>query len=83
MLKLYTHPMSRGRMVRWMLEEIGESYETDYLDYATTMKAPVGPPICGLPSSKPSGTPTSSSRRATPSSPAWPKPSEPPAIRNS
>ena len=40
MLKLYTHPMSRGRMVRWMLEEIGESYETDYLDYATTMKAP-------------------------------------------
>lgn len=40
MLKLYTHPMSRGRMVRWMLEEVGESYEVEYLDYGTTMKAP-------------------------------------------
>ena len=40
MLKLYTHPMSRGRMARWMLEEVGESYEVEYLDYGTTMKAP-------------------------------------------
>ncbi|OYU62504.1 MAG: glutathione S-transferase [Bradyrhizobium sp. PARBB1] len=40
MLKLYTHPMSRGRMARWMLEEIGESYDVEYLDYGTTMKAP-------------------------------------------
>jgi glutathione S-transferase len=40
MLKLYTHPQSRGRMARWMLEETGEAYETEVLDYATTMKAP-------------------------------------------
>jgi glutathione S-transferase len=40
MLKLYTHPMSRGRMVRWMLEEVGASYDAEYLDYGTTMKAP-------------------------------------------
>lgn len=39
-LTLYTHPMSRGRMARWMLEEVGQPYEAVYLDYATTMKAP-------------------------------------------
>jgi glutathione S-transferase len=36
----YTNPMSRGRIVRWMLEEVGQPYETHVLDYATTMKAP-------------------------------------------
>lgn len=40
MLKLYTHPRSRGRMARWMLEEVNEAYEVEVLDYATTMKAP-------------------------------------------
>ena len=39
-LVLYTNPMSRGRIARWMLEEIGQPYETVLLDYATTMKAP-------------------------------------------
>ena len=39
-LTFYTHPMSRGRIVRWMLEEIGAPYETVLLDYGTTMKAP-------------------------------------------
>jgi glutathione S-transferase len=39
-LVFYTHPMSRGRMVRWMLEEVGTPYRTELLDYATTMKAP-------------------------------------------
>ena len=34
----YTNPMSRGQTARWMLEEIGEPYETEILDYATTMK---------------------------------------------
>ena len=39
-LVFYTHPMSRGRIVRWMLEELGRPYRTEALDYATTMKAP-------------------------------------------
>ena len=39
-LVLYTNPMSRGRIARWMLEEVGEPYETVLLDYATTMKGP-------------------------------------------
>ena len=39
-LVLYTNPMSRGRIARWMLEEIGQPYETELLEYGTTMKAP-------------------------------------------
>jgi glutathione S-transferase len=39
-LVFYTHPMSRGRTVRWMLEEVGQPYRTEVLDYGTTMKAP-------------------------------------------
>ena len=39
-LTLYTHPMSRGRTVRWMLEECGATYDTAILDYGTSMKAP-------------------------------------------
>lgn len=38
-LIFYTNPMSRGRIVRWMLEEIGVDYETKVLEYGTTMKA--------------------------------------------
>jgi glutathione S-transferase len=37
-LTLYTNPMSRGRIARWMLEEVGAPYETVILDYGTTMK---------------------------------------------
>ena len=47
MLTLYTHPRSRGRMARWMLEETGAAYETEVLDYTTTMK--------GLPGAQPDG----------------------------
>ncbi|MDO4694430.1 MAG: glutathione S-transferase family protein [Eikenella sp.] len=39
-LTFYTHPMSRGRIVRWMLEETGLPYDTVLLEYGTTMKAP-------------------------------------------
>jgi len=39
-LTLYTNPMSRGRIARWMLEEVGQPYRTEVLDYATSMKAP-------------------------------------------
>jgi glutathione S-transferase len=38
-LILYTNPMSRGRIARWMLEEVGQPYKTEVLDYASTMKA--------------------------------------------
>jgi glutathione S-transferase len=39
-LIFYTNPMSRGRIVRWMLEEVGQPYRTELLDFGTTMKAP-------------------------------------------
>ena len=39
-ITFYTNPMSRGRIVRWMLEEIGHPYETVVLDYASGMKSP-------------------------------------------
>ena len=29
----YTNPQSRGRIVRWMLEEIGQPYETEVIAY--------------------------------------------------
>ncbi|NWK98127.1 glutathione S-transferase [Sphingobium lactosutens] len=32
-LVFYTNPMSRGQIARWMLEEVGEVYETVILDY--------------------------------------------------
>ena len=32
-LIFYTNPMSRGRIARWMLEEVGEVYESVILDY--------------------------------------------------
>ena len=38
-VRLYTNPMSRGRIARWMLEETGIEYDVEVLDYASTMKA--------------------------------------------
>jgi glutathione S-transferase len=32
-LIFYHNPQSRGRIVRWMLEEVGEPYETDIIAY--------------------------------------------------
>jgi glutathione S-transferase len=39
-LIFYTNPMSRGRIARWMLEEVGVPYRAEILDFGTTMKAP-------------------------------------------
>ncbi len=39
-LVFFTHPMSRGRIVRWMLEEVGQPYETKIVDYGPPMKGP-------------------------------------------
>lgn len=32
-LTFYTNPMSRGRIARWMLEEVGEPYDTVLVDW--------------------------------------------------
>lgn len=38
-LVFYTNPRSRGRIVHWMLEEIGQPYETVWLEYGPEMKS--------------------------------------------
>ena len=37
-LVFYTNPMSRGRTVRWMLEEVGAPYRTEILGFGPAMK---------------------------------------------
>ena len=39
-LVFYTNPMSRGRIVRWMLEESGVSYRTELVEFGPMMKSP-------------------------------------------
>lgn len=36
---LYTNKMSRGRSVHWMLEELGEPYQIEWIDYGLPMKS--------------------------------------------
>src|SRR3954452_7663319 len=38
-LIFYTNPQSRGQTIRWMLEEVGQPYDTEIMDYGSTMKA--------------------------------------------
>lgn len=38
-LVFYTNPMSRGRTVRWMLEEVGAPYHSEIVDYGPPMKS--------------------------------------------
>ncbi len=38
-LIFYTHPLSRGRIVRWMLEEVGADYRTEVIEYGSMMKS--------------------------------------------
>ena len=37
-LTLYTNPMSRGRIARWMMEEVGEPYDVVQLEFGPAMK---------------------------------------------
>ena len=37
---LYTHPMSRGRIARWMLEEVGCPYSAEVVDFGPPMQTP-------------------------------------------
>jgi glutathione S-transferase len=39
-LIFYTNPQSRGRIVRWMLEEIGQPYRTEVMEYGSMKAAP-------------------------------------------
>jgi glutathione S-transferase len=39
-LVFYTNPMSRGRIVRWMLEELGGPYRAETMEFGAAMKAP-------------------------------------------
>jgi len=38
-LVFYTNPQSRGRVVRWMLEEVGQPYRTELLEFGAAMKS--------------------------------------------
>lgn len=39
-ITFYTNPMSRGRIIRWVLEELGVEYETKVVEYGPPMKTP-------------------------------------------
>ena len=39
-LTLYTNPQSRGRIARWMLEELNTTYDTVVVAYGSSMKGP-------------------------------------------
>ena len=38
-ITLYTNPMSRGQIARWMLEEVGQPYDMVILDFESGMKS--------------------------------------------
>lgn len=39
-MTLYTNPQSRGRVVRWMLEEIGQPYDVKIMTFGGDIKSP-------------------------------------------
>lgn len=39
-MTLYTNPQSRGRIIRWMLEEIGQPYDLQVVEFGPPMKSP-------------------------------------------
>ncbi len=39
-ITLYTNPQSRGRIVRWMLEEVGQPYDVKVMTFGGDIKSP-------------------------------------------
>lgn len=39
-MTLYTNPQSRGRVVRWMLEEVGQPYGVEVMTFGGSIKSP-------------------------------------------
>lgn len=39
-MTLYTNPQSRGRIVRWMLEEVGQPYDVKVMTFGGDIKSP-------------------------------------------
>lgn len=37
-IAFYTNPQSRGQIIHWMLEELGEPYDTHWIEYGEQMK---------------------------------------------
>ena len=75
-LVLYTHPMSRGRIARWMLEETGADYRTEILEYGPMMKSEAYlAPSTRWARCRRSDTATPWSPRRPPSAPTSPMPS--------
>ncbi len=76
-LVFYTHPMSRARLVRWMLEEVGQPYETKILEFGHSMRSPeylAINPMGKVPAIRHGETVVTES---PPSAPIWPTPSRP------
>lgn len=42
-LVLYTHPHSRGRIAHWMMEELGQPYQTVWMDFGKPPGIPSSP----------------------------------------
>ena len=39
-LTYYTNPQSRGRIAHWMMEELGEPYDTVWMDFGAALQSP-------------------------------------------
>src|SRR5690606_24013316 len=77
-LVFHTNPQSRGRIVRWMLEELGQPYRTVVQEYGTGMKSPgylAINPMGKVPAIEHRGVVVTEARRSAPTSPTpSPKP---------
>lgn len=77
-LTFYTNPMSRGRIARRMLEEVGVPYEVEILPFGPRMKQQDYRAINPMGKVPPSATMAPSSPNVPRSAPIWPKRFPPP-----